>query len=303
MMNLRQIEALRAVIETGTASRAAERLSISQPAVSKLINNLEHATGLTLFDRRRGRLSPTPEALLLFEEVERVFQGIVRLDRFAEEIRHLEHGSLRVGVMPALSTGFVQDIVASLVAAQPLLRITIHARSTPKVVEWVVGGQLDLGLSSHEVDHPELDQLPLCRQRYACIMPRGHPLATKRVIELEDFEKRNFISLGADSPVRRAIDRMFDAAGVRRTLRLSASMATTVCAMVARGLGLALVDPLYIGEFAQRLETRPFRGEIVDEIRVFLPKHRRASLPTEAFIAAARAYVAKLPAQARPRAR
>ena len=153
-MNLRQIEALRAVIESGTASRAAERLSISQPAVSKLLNNLEHATGLTLFDRRRGRLSPTPEALLLFEEMERVFQGVVRLDRFAEEVRHLEHGSLRIGTMPALSTGFVQDIVARLAEGRPRLRIAIHARSTPKIVEWLVGGHLDVGLSSHEIDHP-----------------------------------------------------------------------------------------------------------------------------------------------------
>jgi hypothetical protein len=55
--------------------------------------------------------------MLLHEEMGRVFQGMVRLDRLAEEIRHREHGSLRIGVMPALSTGFVQDIVARLVAA------------------------------------------------------------------------------------------------------------------------------------------------------------------------------------------
>ncbi|MBV8837842.1 MAG: LysR family transcriptional regulator, partial [Alphaproteobacteria bacterium] len=301
-MNLRQIEALRAVIETGTVNRAAARLSISQPAVSKLLNNLERASGLALFDRRRGRLSPTPEALLLFEETERVFSGMIRLERFAEGIRHLEHGSLRVGVMPALSTGFVQDIVAGLIEGRARLRIAIHARSTPKIVEWLVGGHLDIGITGHEIDHPELNQLPLCRGRYVCIMPRGHRLAGRKVIDLADFKGERFISFGADSVMRRKTDQMFEQAGVRPTLTLSAPMATTVCALVARGLGVALVDPLYIGEFAPRIEARPFRREIVSEIRLLLPRHRRASLATEAFVKAARDYVAA-PALAAPRKR
>jgi len=300
-MNLRQIEALRAVIETGTVSRAAERLSISQPAVSKLLNNLERVSGLSLFDRRRGRLSPTPEALLLFDEIERVFQGMVRLKRFAEDIRHLEHGSLRIGVMPALSTGFVQDIVARLIERQARLQIAIHARSTSKIVEWLVGGYLDVGLSSHEIDHPELNQVPLCRTRYVCVMPRGHPLTARKMIDLKDFEGEPFISFGVDSTMRRTIDRMFEEAAVRRTLTLSAPMATTVCALVARGLGLALIDPLYIGEFAPRVETRPFRREIVSEIRLLLPRHRHASLATEAFVRAARDYVGTRKATLKPK--
>jgi len=290
-VNLRQIEAFRAVIETGTVSRAGERLLISQPAVSKLLNNLERAIGLTLFDRRHGRLSPTPEAQLLYEEMERVFQGTVRLDRFAEQIRHLEHGSLRIGTMPALSTGFVQDIVARLVEGRERLNVAIHARSTPKIVEWLVGGYLDVGLTSHELEHPELNQLPICRQRYVCVMPRGHRLAAKKMIEPKDLEGERFISFGAESTTRRMIDQMFAEAGVRRTLTLSASMATTVCALVARGLGVALVDPLYIGEFAPQVETRPFRREIMSEIRVLLPRHRHPSIAVEAFIAAAREHV------------
>src|SRR5689334_4895291 len=102
MLNLRQIEAFRAVIETGTVSRAAERLSISQPAVTKLIQNLEHGTGLQLFQRTPGRVSPTTEAMLLFDEVERIFKGLSGLQNFVGEIRTLHHGHLRVGVMPAL---------------------------------------------------------------------------------------------------------------------------------------------------------------------------------------------------------
>jgi DNA-binding transcriptional LysR family regulator len=82
-MNLRQIEALRAVIESGTVSRAAERLSISQPAVTKLLQNLERSTGLALFDRARGRREPAAEARMHFDEVERLFKRLGNLQNFA----------------------------------------------------------------------------------------------------------------------------------------------------------------------------------------------------------------------------
>jgi hypothetical protein len=81
-LNLRQIEAFKAVIEFGTVSRAAEVLNVSQPAVSKLLTHLEAATGLKLFDRRQGRLATTPQGMRLYEEIERIFAGgptVVRL--------------------------------------------------------------------------------------------------------------------------------------------------------------------------------------------------------------------------------
>jgi DNA-binding transcriptional LysR family regulator len=291
MINLRQIEAFRAVIETGTVSRAAERLLVSQPAVSKLLTNLEHATGLSLFDRRRGRLSPTPEALLLFDEMERVFQGVVRIDRFAKEIRTLQHGSLRIGVMPALSTGVIHDIVAHILVDRPKLNISVHARTTPKIVEWLAAGHLDVGLTSHDIDHPELSILPLCRHAWVCIMPRGHRLALKKVVRPKDLDGETFISFTGDTVTRRELDAIFDQAGVHRQMNLSAPMAPTICAMVAHGLGVALVDPLYIAELAPLLETRPFRPTVETELRILLPKHKPLSLVVNAFIDAARTLI------------
>jgi DNA-binding transcriptional LysR family regulator len=293
-MNLRQIQALQAVIESGTVSRAAERLSISQPAVSKLLNNLERTTGLALFDRRRGRLSPTPEALMLFEEMERVFQGVVSIDRYADEIRNVQHGSLRVGVMPALSTGFVQEIVARLIADRPKLQISIHARTSPKLAEWIVGGHLDVGLTSHEIQHSELIQQALCRRRFVCVMPLGHRLAQKKMVDIGDFEDETFISV-TDDALRQKLDRIFDAAGIRRRLTLEAPMAPTICALVAKGLGVSVLSPLYLGVLTPLVAIRPFRPVVETEIRILLPRHRSTSLVAQAFIDAAYAFVSEIP--------
>lgn len=88
-MNERQINAFRQVIRLGSVTAAARALSVSQPAVSRLIGDLEAGLGFPLFERRAGKLYPTPDARNLASEVERMFYGLERLERFARDMRGL----------------------------------------------------------------------------------------------------------------------------------------------------------------------------------------------------------------------
>lgn len=294
MLNLRQIEAFRAVVHTGTISRAAQRLSISQPAVSKLIQNLEYSTGLRLFERTPGRVVPTAEAKVLFEEIERIFKGLESLQTFVGDIRTLHRSNLRIGVMPALSTGFIQDILADYMAAYPQTQVAVHARSTAKVVEWLLAGNIDVGVSSHPVNnHSELTQISLHRSPYVCVLPKDHPLTRKATLGPQDLENEPFVSFSPESDLRKAIDQIFETAGVRRQLRLEAAMAPTVCAFVARGLGISLLNPLYVGGFSGSIVCRPFSPAVQSDIRILLPRHRPLSLVTKAFVEVAQSRVAQ----------
>ena len=86
-ITLRQVEAFKAVIEHGTVSRAAEIMHVSQPAMSKLIAHLEEDTGLTLFDRLKGRLAPTQRGMRLYEEIDRIFAGLRQVENAIDTIR------------------------------------------------------------------------------------------------------------------------------------------------------------------------------------------------------------------------
>lgn len=288
-MNLRQIEAFRAVMETGTVTLAAARLAISQPAATKLLQLFERAAGMTLFVRERGRLAPTPEARLLYDEVERVFQGAARVRLAAEEIRSRRRGTLSVGVMPALSVGFAQDVLARLGAEHPGVAVEVHARDTPRLVEQLVTRQIDLVISVLPMEHPEIRTESLCTVPLVCILPPGHPLAARREIRCRDLAGERFASFRHDSAVRRRIDQAFEDARVKPTIVLEAPMAPTICAFVARGLGVSVVNPLYVGAFAPSLAVRPFRPRIGSEIFMALPRGRRVSALGEAFAETARA--------------
>src|ERR1700733_7441631 len=106
-MNVRQIETFRAVMEAGSVTAAAERLRITQPAVSKLIMELERSTRLALFVRKKRRLVPTQEAQLLYEETERVFLGVDRIRHYAVELREVKTGRAHIACLPGLGVSLL----------------------------------------------------------------------------------------------------------------------------------------------------------------------------------------------------
>ena len=293
-MNLRQIEAFKAVIESGTVTQAAARLNISQPAVSKLLQLFERGAGMTLFTRDKGRLSPTPEARLLYEEVERIFQGAGRVRQAAEEIRALRRGTLAVGAMPALSVGFAQEILARLELTHPGVAVMLHGRETAKLVEQLVLQQVELVYSVAAMEHPEVKVELLCKVPLVAILPPRHPLARKRELRCQDFAGERFCSFRHDSHVRSRIDQAFEDAKVARTIVMEAPMAPSICAAVARGLGVSIVNPVYVGAFAPALAMRPFRPRIESPIYMAMRRGRRISQLAEAFAQASREVAAGL---------
>jgi len=151
-LNLRQIEAFKAVIENGTVSRAALVLSISQPAMSKLIAHFEADTGLKLFDREKGRLAPTDHGMRLYEEIDRIFAGVRQVENAAEAIRREERGQLAVGVMPALSGTFIQRATMGFLKDRPNVFCSVQSLSSHRIADWLATRKLDVGLASARID-------------------------------------------------------------------------------------------------------------------------------------------------------
>lgn len=287
--NLRQIEAFKAVVESGSVSRAAEVLRISQPAVSKLISHFEYAVGFAVFDRVRGRLVPTADGMMLYREVDRVFAGIQQITRSAEAIRSLKQGRLTVGVMPALANGFFQDVAAEFLRDRGDVQLYVHARSSQFIADWLVNGQLDIGFANIPVDHPLLDCEVLARHPLACLLPPGHALAAREIIRPEDLAGQPFVSFAEGSVTRTRVDQLFEERGIGREMRLQTTTASAVCEFVVRGLGVSLCDHLAASPWADRLAIRRFEPAVPIDLVMALPRqHRKAALTVKLADAARR---------------
>lgn len=282
-ITLRQVEAFKAVIENGTLQRAAEILHVSQPAMSKIIAHLEADTGLQLFDRMKRRLAPTEHGMRLYEEIDRIFAGLRQVENAADAIRREEQGRIAIGVMPALAGPFIQRGTARFLTERSNVFCTVEARSSWGIVDWIVARKLDLGLVSESVKNPYVTLEPMMEQPMVCVMPLGHPLAAKTVIQPEDLNGEPFVSFPPDSDIGYRVRTLFEAHKVRLDTVLIANWVKTVCEFVASGIGVSLIHPVLASEYRDRLTVRRFEPAVFDVVQLCWSADSRNSQLIEAF--------------------
>jgi DNA-binding transcriptional LysR family regulator len=288
-LNLRQIEAFKAVIENGTITRAAEMLHISQPAMSKLIAHLEEDTGLKLFDRLNGRLAPSKRGMRLYEEIDRIFAGVRQVENAVEAIRREEQGRLLVGAMPALSGSFIQQATMGFLQRFPNVFCSIHSRSSERIVDWLVTRKLDVGLVSSRVDNPYVIAESLMEHPLVCIMPTDHPLTAKNVIEPHDLDDTPFVSFDLESHTGQRVAVMLETYKVRSNIVLVANVAPTLSQFVMAGLGVSLVHPLLVSGLQGHLAVRRFEPSVPFDFLLCRSRESRNVALVEAFLHETRA--------------
>ncbi|PVH29858.1 LysR substrate-binding domain-containing protein [Pararhodobacter oceanensis] len=282
----RQLEAFRAVIETGKVTAASEVLNTTQPSVSRMIADLEHTAGFELFERRGRQLLPTPEALALYEEVERSFVGLAEISRVIEDIRDFRRGSLLIAGMPALALKFLPDAIAAFVKAEPGIKVSLRARSSQAVLRHLSSQQFDLGFAALDMDHPAVTRRPICTAPMQAVLPLGHPLAVKDRLEPADFDEQPFIALGAEIATRSETDVFLAAGNARPQIVAEAQLSASICELVASGAGVSIVEPVTAANFAAagRITARPLHPAQPFRYDLLLPALREPSRVAARFL-------------------
>lgn len=262
-LNLRHVEIFRAVMLNGTTQRAADVLHISQPGVSRAVQELERQLGFALFQRSRQRLLPTAEAHLYLREVEESFAALSRLGGAAARIRDFGSGQIRIATLSGLSTNIVPRALRRFRDDHPGVSISLQVRMSSTVKQLVQAGRFDLGLAADEIDTAGVDASPFADFAGAVAVPSGHPLCAAGEVHPRDLDGVDFVALSPEDTARQALDRILADAGATPRIVLETPFANTVCAMVQAGLGCGLVNPLTAEPFAgQGVELRPFRPAV-----------------------------------------
>lgn len=238
----RQLEAFRMFMETGSVTSAAERMRVTQPAVSKILAGLEVDLKLQLFVREKKRLLPTDEAELLHQEVRRIMSSLAEVESFADDLRNLRAGELRIATAASVGQTLIADAVAHFAANHPKARMLFYITSA--VGHSVMTQQVDIGFSFLRFQHPLLVTQPLFLSRAVCVVPAGHRLAGREVVTPEDLRDEQFISFMRDSRMRHIIDALFESRNVSRQTQYDVYSSGEACALVERGVGVSIVEPL-----------------------------------------------------------
>lgn len=266
-LNPRQIEAFRAVMLTGSMTNAAESLHITQPAVSRLIRELEGQLQFRLFRRDGNRLTPTYEGTILFAEVDRLYVGIDRIAMIATDLQHKRVGSLRIAAMGALALSCITEGIKQFHLDKPGVNITLEGHNSNSILELIAGRHFDVGFAQGMGEYPGVDMTPLPPVEAVCIIPVGYPLAEKLTITPQDLSDQPYISLGKNSPLRLKIDQLFSKEQIPRYQVLECAQAASIAALVASGLGVSIIDPFSATTFSNsNFVIRPFKPKLTFDV-------------------------------------
>lgn len=275
-LSLKQIEYFRAVVETGSISAAASLLSVSQPNVSRIVKHTEARLGLRLFERTKGRLKPTPEAIELFREVQSLH---ARLELLQDAVHRIATGEKRrfvVGASPSLGRSVVPALFAPLRATFPALTVKLDILSVAQVVEYVAFGEGECACTIFPIEHPQIVTDVHAAGGLVCAVPADHPLATRSLIRAGDLENEPMIGFEPNTPHGRVVDAFFARAGARPDFRSVVRFAESACALAEYGNGVALVDEFTMaGNAFPALRAIPVDAD--RPFRVYL--HRAAQRP------------------------
>ncbi|MCP1120009.1 LysR substrate-binding domain-containing protein [Robbsia andropogonis] len=263
-MGIREIEVFRAVMTSGSTSKAAGLLNISQPAVSQSIRKLEESAKLRLFERVRGRLLPTQEALALMNDVDRYFVGFEVIEHRIRSLGTYGLGRLAIASLPALGTGFIPRVISHFGAEARQVQISLQIMSSREVHERVSAGQADFGLMSDEMSFSGLEHSPFINMPGVAVMNAQHPLAKSPGVRTSDLNGLSFIALNPEDSMRRRLEARLDEMHIKMRPVVETPYSHTVCELALAGVGVGIAHPIVaIDYLARGLAIKPIEVETV----------------------------------------
>ncbi|TEA79966.1 LysR family transcriptional regulator [Allopusillimonas ginsengisoli] len=274
-LSFRQLRAFRAIMLLGSTVKAATELGVSQPAISRLLREMEHLAGCELFDRRQGRLIPTEEAEVLFQETHVFMANYDRVCRFLSELKSRESGQLRVVGTNAIAHGLLPQAIGEFSKRSPKVAISLGITVRDEIRKWVNEQEFDIAVAAMPIEYPIDDIEKLGVVRGVCILPSSHALAERQVIEAEDLKGERFVSLSSGTVGRLYIDMMFERLGIELQKLVEAQTSEAVCELVSHNQGVSLVDPFTAARFINRkVVVRPFLPVVPFEYACLYPVRR-----------------------------
>lgn len=294
-MNQKQINAFRMVMIHGSITAAASALNVSQPAVSRLLADLEASLGFALMVRTGSKVHPTPEAYDFFPEVERMYYGIDRLTQVAAKIGSLKRGTFRFASMPMASFEIVPRTVKLFLQRHDGIDVMHDVHTSPRIVDLLASRQLDLGLVQVQMGRTDLDVLAAFQSECVCAMAPDNPLAKRQVLTPQDLRDEPLIALNHRTLTYIYMTQRFAEADTAPRIVAETQPSFSACGLARLGVGVAIVDPLTPAIFADSLKSVPFKPSIPFEFQVLKPKDVPLSRVAKAFLDQLLETIAALP--------
>lgn len=292
-VSFRALRVFSEIMRTGSATAAGKQLSLSQPAVSRLIAQLEANVGFDLFYRDRGKLVPTADGIKLLQEVELTLASLDRFNSMVRDIAGYSAGTVRVVAPPSFAEGVLPDIVSQFRERFPGVEFSIDSRSVETARSMIAMRYVDCGFVKLPADESDLAVEQVVSSGSVCVLHEDHPLAALETITPADIGDHALILLGAGRHWRTQVDAAFASFGLRPSVAIETHTHGSACALAARGNGMAILNALLVKPYLHKpLVARPFDPPILHQYAFAVSNVSRPSRLTLEFKAEVLRYFA-----------
>jgi DNA-binding transcriptional LysR family regulator len=294
-MRLRHIEIFHAVMRAGSVSGAAEHLHLSQSAASKALAQAEHALGLKLFDRVRGRLVSTREAEQLFGQTSLLFAQAGAVQRLARNLRRTPGGHLRIGCLPSLGIGLVPAAIGAFRQRCPQVSIDITTGHGVELAERCLSQDIDVAIVFEQAVNSRLHGTPMGIARVVHLeASEPETGAPGPGVALASLDRTRWIGIGGSDPLAQRIREAWAATedqddAPEPMVALETRTYAVAGALAAQGLGFALVDEFTASAMAGSMRIRPVLPEVTVGVVALQDMVARKSEALALFLQALRA--------------
>jgi DNA-binding transcriptional LysR family regulator len=284
-MDLQLLRSLLAIADTGSITEAADRIGLTQPALSRRLQQLESYLGADLLNRGRKGTELTEIGHLVVAEARSL---VNRFDHLREQVRAhqgLEGGSVRIGGGATAVSFVLPKAIARFRQAHPEIRFQLKEAGSIEVAGDVISGRLELGLVTLPVQARELQIWPLLTDRIVLVAPCDHPLARLGEIDAGALDGLAFVGFEADTAVRQIIDAALRDAGVEMNVVMELRSIPAILRMVATTGNLAFVSRMGVDTLADVCEIEVRGLNIARELAVIAKRGSSLSPAAQSFSA------------------
>jgi DNA-binding transcriptional LysR family regulator len=283
-LRLRQFEALMAMIQHSSVTRAAKELGISQPAVSRLLADLGNTLGSSLFDRRNGQLVPTQEVRFLQPDIQRVLDLMNQISHVSQNITEHKAGHIRIACLPGFATSHLPNVIAKFLKDRPGVSFTIEPDRPERILEWMIDEQFDFGITDGFRGHSAVQSTDI-DVRTVCIFPTGHRLERRKQITPVDLAGEQIIHTRRESDFFKSLSNAFVDMNTPLSTLVETRQFTAACELVSHGVGVAVVSELDATKFAgDKIQSHPFFPTLPHRLSLVRPTLKQPSAVTLEFI-------------------
>ncbi|WP_286232763.1 LysR family transcriptional regulator [Thalassotalea sediminis] len=241
-MRLRHIEIFHAIYTTGSITNAAKILHVSQPSVSKVLSHAEMQLGFNLFERVKGRLIPTNEAEMLFDEVDKIYQQMRSIRNTAENIKKTDFGNISIGVTPALGFDVLPNAISAFQADHPKVNFTIQTVHNDEVTKALFEHKCDFAVLFSPATFAGITCQPCAQSELVVMYPKALFSESPAELSLSQLTEYPFIDISDSGPLGDLLWTRIMEENVDLQSTIKVQTYFIAARMVARGAGVCVVD-------------------------------------------------------------